>query len=224
MTRDLNSSLEAFALATTNFENLVNAPDFTDQQRQLLTAKLREVSDQFSTVFAEDSGITGLMNPVPITQAAEHIVATPIKIVETRRVLALKKLVECCYNALSYQSREGHKGLLLRELSNMIEEKPNFTEGQIKHVIMELTRVTASYRETWIFQASYGQTRSAKALIAAIKDPSVNNVLPLASIIFDQSNINITHVSDAQILQRLKRLREGNSWQESAKTIEISSI
>jgi hypothetical protein len=232
MTKDLNTSLEAFSLAATNFEGIVNAPDFTDQLRPLLATKLTLISNQFSALFAEDSGITALIdaapdaNPVDRAPIEKEIVASnmaPTGIVETRKVMALRKLVQRCYIALSYQSREGHKGLLLRELSNFIENRPNFTEGQIKHVVMELTRITASYRETWLFQAAYGQTRSARALIAAIKDPNLNSVLPLASIIFEQPNINIMQVKDAQILEQLKNLREGNRWEESSGKIEITS-
>ena len=89
---------------------------------------------------------------------------------------------------------------------------------------MELTRITASYRETWLFQAAYGQTRSAKALIAAIKDPTLNSVLPLASIIFAEPTTNFMKVSDEQILKRLKNLQEGNLGQESSNKMKLISF
>ena len=224
MTRDLTNSLDGFMLATNNFERIVSLPDFTENERQLLATKLSTVSNQFSLLFAQDSGITSLIDMPAI--ALPSRVKTVIKpnFVEVRKVVALKKLVEHCYNALSYQSSEGHKGSILRELLNLIEEKPTFNEKEIKHVIMELARVTASYRETWIFQAAYGNTRSARALIAAIKDPILNEILPLASIIFGQSNMNMMEVSDAQILHRLKNLREGNHWQESSEKIKLLSF
>lgn len=238
MAKDLNTSLDTFAVALTNLERIVSAPEFTEQQRQILATKLSIISGQFSTLFAEDSGITTLVGAPVIPMAPSstpRLVASAVPksstpknemndIVEARKVIALRKIVQRCYDALSYQSREGHKGLLLRELLAIIEDRPHFTENQIRHVIMELIRVTASYRQTWLFQANYAQTRSARALISAIKDPAVNNVLPLASIIFDQSKMNIMQLSDNQIIQRLKGLREGGKWQESATKMRLTSL
>ena len=228
MTRDLNASLDAFSLATSHFERLVSAPDFTEQQRNSLVEKINTISEHFVTLFDEDSGISTLMSQehiVPSTEKSPALVTeSPPLLVEARQVIALRKLVQQCYNALSYQSREGHKGALLRQLSEAIEKKPNYTEEQIKHIIMELTRITSSYRTCWLFQAAYGQTRSAQALIAAIKDPELNKVLPLASIVLEESCIDITKISNAQILNRLNSLKEGNLWQESAGSISSISI
>lgn len=226
MIRDLNNSLRDFALATTSFETLVSAPDFTDQQRQLLASKLGSISEQFTTLFEEDSGVERLIalptSSLPIQEIPAPNVLTDR--VEARQVIALRKLVMRCYNALSHQSREGHKGDLIRELLTIIEGQPHFTEAQIKHLVMDLTRVTASYRETWIFQASYGQTRSARALISAMRDPSLNSILPLASILFEGSGMQFKQVSDAQILQRLKSLRGGHHWQESVEQIKLVTL
>ena len=224
LTRDLNRSLESFSLAANNIERIVSSPDFTEQQWQLLATNISAAAEQFTALFAEESGISALVDLPSTSKVVDAPIPIPERIADVQKVIALRKLAQRCYNALSYQSREGHKGLILRELLHLIEEKTNFSEGQIKHIIMELTRVTASYRETWLFQASYGQTRSARALIAAIKDPSLNNILPLASIIFEQEDINIMQVSDAHILERLKSLREGNLWQESSKTIKLISL
>jgi hypothetical protein len=227
MTRDINNSLEGFALATANFERLVSSPDFTEQQRQILATKLTSVSDQFSKLFGEETGITDLVDtsPIPRSIPSTSISSLPSpEMVEARKVIALRKLVQRCYMALSIQSRDGHKGVLLRELLTIIEEKPSFTDKQIKHVIMELIRVTASYRETWLFQAAYGQTRSARALIAAIKDPSLNTILPFSSLIFEQANLDMGDFSDAHILKRLKGMREGNHWQEASSQLQLITI
>ena len=225
MTKDINTSLENFSLDTANFERLVSSPNFTEEQRQILATKLTSLSDQFSKLFGEESGIAQLVSTSAIPQkTSTTAVPALLSLPENVEARALRKLTERCYIALSAQSREGHKGALLRELLVMIEEKPNFNEAQIKHIIMELTRITASYRETWLFQAAYGQTRSAKALITAIKDPSLNKALPLASIIFERADLNISQYSDAQILKRLKSLREDNRWQEASTNMHLIAI
>ena len=230
MTNDLNNSLDAFALATNNFERVVSAPDFTDQQRQLLSTKLGAISEQFSLLFSDDSGLAEFLDLPAMTSSQSSIQnnVDPAPIVVTaaevlnEKMAVLKKLVGNCYEALSFQSRVGRKGQLLKELLTLMKNGRNLTEEHIKHVVMELTRVTASYRETWFFQAAYGQTSSAKVLIAAIKDPTLNAVLPLAAIIFGQSDINIKQVSDASVLRRLNNLRDSNHrWQEPSSTMRL---
>ncbi len=227
MMSDLNRSLEAFGLATANFERVVSAPDFTDQQRQLLSTKLGSISDQFQSLFSEDSGVLDLMR-VEDTEdpqaGAAPVVGeiSPTTIVESRKVLALRKLVQSCYDALSYQSRHGHKGVLMCDLLTMIDRKPNFTEGQVKYILVELMRVTASYRDTWFFQADYARTRSTMALIKAIKDKQRYGILPLAGILFGNAATNMSRMSDTEIFEKLRALRETNHWQESCHAIQIT--
>jgi hypothetical protein len=233
MTKDLNTSIENFQIALTNLERIVSAPEFTEQQRQLLAGKIKHVADQYRGLFAEESGLHDLvgipmlpdepaLKPRPLPSIAQQ--PQSMTMADSRKVIALNKIVHRCYNALSYQSKKGHKGLLLRDLLSIIEGKGNFTEKQIKHILMELTRITASYRENWLFQAGYGQTRSARALIAAIKDPTLNSILPLASIIFEDANLNVMLLSDNQIIQQLRKLREGKKWQESSTKMSVRSF
>ena len=224
MIGDLNGSLDEFQVAASNFERVVSAPDFTDQQRQELSAKIGSVHQQYATLFEEDSGIVRLMDVAPIIFAGAHDAAPLREFVESRKVVALIDLVQRCYDALSYQSKEGHKGALILDLRSSVRRKVNFREADIKQVVMELLHVTASYRETWFFQAAYGQTRSAKALINAIKDPDINGVLPLASIIFERADVDFMQISDAEILQRLKGLRDTNQWQEAEHQIEAIAV
>ncbi len=220
MTRDLSNSLNAFSLAMANVERVLSAPDFPDQQRRLLATKLHSIAAQFSSLFAEDSGITALIDTAPTTTIEKKVVL-PNSIVYAKKIIALKNMIQRCYDALSYQSRDGQKGSLLRELLTLIANKPHITDDQIKHIIMELTRITASYRETWVFHAAYGQTRSAQALIKAIKDPDLNSVLPLASIIFDKPTMNMKNISDEKILLHLKSLREYHLWQKSSSKLQL---
>lgn len=225
MMGELNTSLAVFSAATSNFERVVSADDFTDQQRQLLTTKISTVADQFSSLFAEDSGLAMLLNtssipgtlPRPTTDAA---ISAPNR--DVRKVVALMKVVERCYEALSAESKNGRKGLLLRQLLQRIDDTPDVTDAKMKHLVMELVRVTASYRETFFCQASYAHTRSAKALIAALKDPEINNVLPLASIIFNTADTRALLRSDTIISQRLSRLREENRWERESSSMWLS--
>ena len=202
-----------------HFEHVVSAPDFTDQQRQLLSTKVGAISEQFAMLFSEESGLKDLVDASTLSTAPStpQRVSSMVKpVVAANVVLALRQLVQRCHDALSSSSRDGRKGSLLRELLSMIDHQSNFTEGQIKHMVMQLTRVAASYRETWFFQAAYGQTRSAQVLIKAIKDPELNRILPLASI------LEVTDVSDASIQNRLTALRDASpSWQEPSHDMRL---
>jgi hypothetical protein len=230
MTQEISKHITTFRTAAANVELVVGAPDFTDQQRQLLSAKLSIIAHQYSNLFSEPSGMEAFLDPcIQLTLPKQALSASEpgseaCNPQLQQKIHALKLLVERCYYDLSYQSRKGHKGLLLHELLTMVEFKPTFTEAHIKHIIMELTRITASYRENWLFHAPYGQTRSAKTLIAAVKDPELNQILPLASILFNQGISAPNTLTDEQVLQQLLSLREGSFWAKSSDEIRLSSL
>jgi hypothetical protein len=220
---DLDESLKSFDIATQNFQRIVGAPDFIDQQRQRLSAKLSVIDEQYKTLFQEDSGIDlfkeSLLPPepsmVPLSPSPVRPKRVSTDIADTKMVLELRKLIQHCFDALSNRSKHDRKGLLLRDLLSIVDGQPNFTPQQIRRIVLELARVTACYRPSVFFQASYGQTRSAKAFIAAIKDPKINSVLPLADIIFEHQ-LKGAPVDDNQIIRRLKSLRAVNQWQISS--------
>lgn len=235
MTTELNSSLDDLLRATSNFEEIVSEPDFTELQRELLSNKISIIANKYTALFAEDSGLAVFINPeaevlaeesktaLPNVQPLVVPAATSLPRVDSQQVLALRKLVQACYDALSYLSREGHKGFLLRNLLEMIDSKSNLTDELVKHVVMELTRVSTTYRETWFFQAEYGQTRSAQALVSAIKDPNLNKVLPLAVMIFQEKEINIKALTDGDILRQFRNLRKTNKqWEEPLLNMHIN--
>ncbi|MCX7117168.1 MAG: hypothetical protein NTW94_04545 [Legionellales bacterium] len=238
MTAELEGSLSAFALATANFEHVVSAPDFTDQQKQLLSSKVETISSQFSMLFGADSGLSHLVDSpqmVPITtEASTPTEARPhqpeprltphlSKDVGPGQVIALRGLIQGCFNALSPQSKYGHKGLLLRELLGLIGGQVHFTETQICEVLMELIRVTASSRGTWFFQAAYGQTRSAKALMTAVKDRELNEMLPVARILFDDPQVNVMQLTEEKIHRRIMMLHDANrQWQEPSECMRVN--
>ncbi len=247
LTTDLDSSLEGFRSAMTDFKKVVSAPDFIARQHRELTTKVSAIAEQYKALFNENSGLIVLlesMEPLeesvtPPPSAVQHessVIEKSLRMdskyssqlgssVDSGEVVALRGVVQTCHDALSYQSKTSRKGILLRELLETIDHQPNFTERQIIHVIIELTRVTASERKTWFFQAGYGHTRSAKALMAAIKDPKVNKSLPLAAIILGEPDVKLSKVNDAHILQRFERLHDGNRrWQDLSSNMRLGRL
>ena len=225
MVAKLMAGLDDFAVAAKGFENVISSPDFIQKQRDLLSTKLNTIREQFSALFGSGRAIEEISDDCSFTASAP---STPAIIagttfVNANQVVALARLVERCYQGLSFQSRMGHKGALLKDLLGQFDNNTNFTELQIKQVVLELTRVVASYRQTWFFQAAYGHTRSAKVLIAAINDPNLNEVLPLASIIFDKPN-GFMSLNENDIVARLKNLRQVHTWQEAAEQITAVAL
>ena len=105
-------------------------------------------------------------------------------------------------------------------------------EAPINHVVIsasssvlalrDLVRVTSGYSKTIFGQAAYGQTRSAQALIAAIKDPRLNQRLPLASILFgSETVIDLSQITDSEIQGKLMSLKCQFKWEESADDIQL---
>ena len=115
----------------------------------------------------------------------------------------------------------GPKGRGLKELLATIDNKPILTEQHIERVLLLLMRITASYRETMFFQASYGETRSAKVLINAMRNPNFNRLLPFKKIFFDDPNLDLSAISTVQIQQRFKTLCETKGFQKSFQSMEV---
>ena len=228
--QELSQGLESFSQAMTHFERGVSAPDFTDQQRRLLSEKLAGIDQQYRGLFGEASGIDelalgGALPPAAVAQAMNHFdVAEPRVMASGQEVVWLLKLMRKCFDALSWQSKSGHKGELLRSLMSQIERKQQVTQDQVKSALFELVHITAGYRDTWFFQATYGQTRSAKALIKAIQDPDMNQILGVASILFGAPVANVQALSETEILFRLRSLRDLKQWEASANRIPTVTL
>ena len=71
------------------------------------------------------------------------------------------------------------------------------------------------------FQASYGETRSAKVLINAMRNPNFNRLLPFKKIFFDDPNLDLSAISTVQIQQRFKTLCETKGFQKSFQSMEV---
>lgn len=231
MTKELNSNLVSFDLAMTSFENAVSAPDFIDQQHELLTTKVSGIASQFLTLFGEDSGLMSLIdsNPLVRTPSSHSMPESPcapstpsISYVNDATKSALKLLINNCRGALSWQSRVGHKGLLLSELSSMVAHRENFSDKDVAHVVREIIRITASARNNGFFTASYGYTASAKIVWKEIKDQHTNKNLPLAAIFFNQPGIAVASITDAMIQQQFMKLRQSDyRWSEPSNDMRV---
>lgn len=243
MLKDLDASLDTFVAATENFERIISAPDFTDQQKLLLMNQINGIHQQFSGLFENDTAISGLIDTADLNainvEKANHgndaktinlesleqktrsvpsetdiLPETPRLSAETdpKQIQALKTLIQECYNGLSHYSQTSKKGALLKELLEIIEKHDHFTSRHVEQALLDLTRIVASYRETWFFQAAYAKTRSAKILIAAIKDKALNELLPIAEILFNDSTILESQVDDTEIEVKLNQLRRHKKW------------
>ena len=239
MTSDFGKGYETFSNSFINFEQKISAPDFSEQQKLSLTTKLNFIHQQFTTLFEEDSGILSFIRPTTPLQKGNSIkelsstatdeepttVPPPEKqYLPPKHIVELRKLINRCIDALSYQSRYGVKGKLLAHLLTLIDSKATHTQDDIASVIKELARITLSYRPTYFFQAEYAETRSAKELIAALKDKKANKLLNLKEILLGSDTEEIINQSNADIAQRLRNARVANNWHDSCDKIQTFSL
>ena len=224
MTTEMDRRLEEFAQAATQFRRVVGASNFPDQEKQQLVVKINLINAQFLDLFGEASGLNALPPLVaedPHRSLHDAALAPVAASMAAYKVVALSQLAHRCFDGLSYLSQVGYKGVLLRNLIAKIDSQPDFSEMQFNRAVKELVCITASYRETYFYQAAYGQTRSAKILIKAIQDPALEGIVPLGAIIFNTTDIDYTTQSDAEIIRALENLRTGQRWQQSASRLNM---
>lgn len=235
MASEMDTRLTAFTKATESLHRVIESPSFPEEQRSLLIRKIDAIDHQFYALFKQRSGLDAwstkgepishpfmgeeLDNSVSHISSTNSLPPTGEK-VSSNKMIALSQLAHRCYDGLSYLSRFGYKGQMLHNLIVKIDTTPDFNQLEFEEIIKELVRLSASYRETYFFQATYGQSRSAKIMINAIKDPQLNSIFPLASIIFDKPDINYANQTDEQIVIALESLRRKYEWQPSLNRIE----
>jgi hypothetical protein len=251
MTHNLTSGLTRFSVAFASFEHVISAPDFTEKQKQVLSAKMGSIHEQFSALFGEDCEIAslalenGLTTPkYPVRALPQEASTSPrhsresppvlemlgaphTSYIESRRPsftqmemsgVVLRHLVVQCHDALSYQSKYSQKGKLLTNILSLMDAEPHLTKDNISTIIQELGKITLSYRPTLFFQAAYGETRSAKIFIAAMKNFKLNALLPINAVMFGEM-VSLAHISDQQIAHRLRAQAKSNQWQESVNNM-----
>ncbi len=242
MTTTITSSLDDFSQAFSNFEQIITAPNFTEREKNSLAAKIGSIHQEFYKLFGEDSGISAFASPTSIALPVEitppeatsiiNKVAAPIHLnedenieeewMQPKQVVELRRLIINCINTSSYQSRYGHKGKLLYELIDDIDSQHPLTKEMMKETVMKLVKITLSYRPTYFFQAIYGETASAKALVAAIKNPNINKQIPLAELLLGE-NIDPSKETNEEIIQRLRSLQVKNKWEKSCSEIKAKN-
>lgn len=236
MTTTITSSLDDFSQAFSTFEQIMTAPDFTEQQKNSLANKIGSIHQEFLKLFGEDSGISvfatsASLEPPSVTvpmSKLNEIKPTPVPTIyqndkeslQPQQIVELGKLIKNCINALSLQSHYGYKGKLLHQLLTQVESQKINSQKQLEHTIHQLARITLSYRPSYFFQAAYAETASAKALVAAIKDPKLNTLIPIASLLLGDQ-VKAFDESESIIAQRLKNLRIQNNWELSSDDIQI---
>lgn len=229
MTKDLTAGLDGFSTAFNSFEHIITAPEFTEQQKNALSSKLDSIAQQYTYLFGEDCGIATINTATPPTgtqsstqdeavQTTAPLVETATNTYTTRQTAALRKWTNSCIDALSLHSKLTDKGTLLNNLLGFINAKTAITEQDARHVVNELARITLSYRPSYFFQAAYAETRSSKAFIAGLRDPYLNNIIPVTSFIFG-ADVTVKNDSDSELIQRLKGIRVSHQWQEQSTTL-----
>lgn len=205
-TTDLDASLDAFVLAAANLERVISMPDFTEQQKQLLSNKMGQIHEQFFNLFGEDSGFHGLIETLPIAPPPETLLPSslPNPTAKTQQV-ALLSFLERCYNSLSPTDKQSKKGLFFRQSMDEIHRHKHLTTDQIKSLILDVARLAPLLQSHTFFNSLYGQSRFAKVFYKAVKDPLLNQDLPLARSLFGD-NVKLSALEDKNISQQLKRL------------------
>lgn len=120
---------------------------------------------------------------------------------------------------MSYQSQYSIKGKLLNNILKFVDAHTVLTTQQVSCIINELARITLSYRPTFFFQAAYAETRSARVLIANLKDHKFNGQLPLRKLLFEQE-LDLTNETDSHIIQRLRDHKTQKQWEDSCDQIQ----
>lgn len=244
---DLTRGLDGYLMAISNLERVAGDPKFPEQQRLLLSEKIELIDGLFRLLFNnEDSGITHILNdtqdsllaqnnlPLDVNyhqpldtdemDANRNAMKQGLRDQDGLRLIAIKEMIYNCRSAMSSLSKNGHKGSLLNQLELMVDKlTPPIQDETITAIVLELVKITASYRSLGFFHADYAQTRSAKALIRDILDPEMNARLNLIQCIFGM-NLNPQQVTVKQVVHRLSELRASNQWKENVKQIDHVSI
>jgi len=244
MVEELDMSLEDFQSAANNFERIVSDPGFIDKERAHLTDHVHFIHARFWALFHKESQLLKLLPREEVgrnTRMSMMIFGSPLTPItaamtprsvsrgssQERRelqVFALKMLMRQCYDSMSYLSKQGYKGELLNQLIDKMNTKTMLTETEVKDYLRILVRLVSSYRQTYFFQAKYGETRSAQALIAAIKNRDINTVLPFSAVIGHDKPCDFTLLSDAQLITKLQETRDKNDWEDTVDDISEEDL
>jgi len=149
----------------------------------------------------------------------EALTPSQTDLLSTQQNNMFKQLLENCIKAMSMQSYYGRKGDNLKFFLQRVQMKESINWSELKTMIYELAKHSACYREASFFQAPYAQTKTAQALMAAMKDHHVNNLIPLTKTLLPDYTGRIEDLTEQEIISGLETLRASHHWCSSVNEI-----
>ncbi len=139
---------------------------------------------------------------------------------------SLLGLIDICHDSMSYWSQWGHKGTLLRHLRKQVEQDKVLSPSSLRNYILDVARISLSYRRTWFgfFQAQYADSKSGKRFRLALRSEMVNLVLPIAEVLFGNRELELSEMSDADMMKNLIRRRAHSDWEFAEDEILESKL
>ena len=98
------------------------------------------------------------------------------------------------------------------ELKRKVLAQQQYCKAELEQDLLKLIALCASPRSTYFFQASYGQTRSAKALIKTLLDPEFQFNQQFVGIIFAETEVKTKKITEAELIKRFKNLQIEHQW------------
>lgn len=223
MTQEIDDTIHNFNEAVRLLEQKVSSPSFPNEQKKLLQKKVSVLEAQYQELFSKPTGIEDVIdiqNQIPDQLDRQAMPTnTTTTAVPSQMMVSLTRLVTHCQDALSGYMITGHKGELLKDLLQRLERKPNCTRQDIQQSTQELLRIVMAYRQSYFFQASYGETKSAKAFCQQIMKYKNSAEFPLAEFLFGNEH-NIDLNSQSEVLAAMKRLGTEQQWQQCDEQLQ----
>jgi hypothetical protein len=220
MLDDLEATLECIQRSILQVSQVISDPGFSEHEKQQMLEKTAAIQAQFQTLFQDGFNLPTSLPGSPLSEVKEKpgLFKKPVSLTPKKTLVTL---LQKCFDGMSHSSKQGIKGDLLIKMKLQIEKQTQLSDEDLGEWILELINITSAPRANFLFQAAYGQTRSAKVLIKAILNPRLNQDLPLAAIIFKNPCIDISTLNETKVLQQIHLLKQENSWSNMAEQLEI---
>jgi hypothetical protein len=204
MLDDVEMTLETIQKSIAQVSEIINHPLFSEKQQQAIAKQMQDVQNQFRSIFGSDIHLSTLpMLRVQNLGAQENLSAEK---------QACIKLIEICYQEMSTLSKYHPKGQSLIELKKNVQSTCIYTKTELKRDFLKLIEISSSPRANYFFQAAYGQTRSAKALIKSLLDPAFKLRKPFLELLFEPEFKDLNHLSETELIERLNQLQAQYQW------------
>ena len=228
MTASLTETIKEFEESAKFFSKRISAPSFPGEQKRILQQKVKELSEQYRELFDKDANIDDIIEIPDVEQAEFNMVPRPRKIaavpvVSNKVVAHLSRLITDCEQSMSQYVFSQHKRMLMKELLNDIQTKENITHSDVRVIVKELAKIVMAYRASPFFQASYGETKSAKFFCQRVIRYKDDESFPLAEYLFGDQVEEYDLGSSHSILSGLKALATENRWEKNASQLVVSS-